>query len=305
VALANAAIIAGNAEVVVCYRAMNERSRQRFGQPRVKPGIPTGLADSWQIDSSWTMPFGMVTAASYVAQTAQRYLHEYNATSEAFGRVAVNQRNYAQTNPNAYFNGRPITLEEHQDSRMIADPLHLLDCCQESDGAVALVIMSLERARDLRQTPIQVLAAAQGIGAEQHAMATVYRENIAQTLETKVVGDQLWKRSGLAPADMDVANLYDHFSCAVVMQLEALGFCRWGEAPGLIQDGGLALDGVIPTNTNGGQLSEAYIHGFNGMAEMVRQLRGTAANQVPGARLGVVTSGSHVPTSGVVLGRAD
>jgi acetyl-CoA acetyltransferase len=305
VALANAAIIAGNAEVVVCYRAMNERSRQRFGQPRVKPGIPTGLADSWQIDSSWTMPFGMVTAASYVAQTAQRYLHEYNVTSEAFGRVAVNQRNYAQTNPNAYFNGRPITLEEHQDSRMIADPLHLLDCCQESDGAVALVIMSLERARDLRQTPIQVLAAAQGIGAEQHAMATVYRENIAQTLETKVVGDQLWKRSGLAPADMDVANLYDHFSCAVVMQLEALGFCRWGEAPGLIQDGGLALDGVIPTNTNGGQLSEAYIHGFNGMAEMVRQLRGTAANQVPGARLGVVTSGSHVPTSGVVLGRAD
>ena len=303
--LATLAIAAGKADVVVCYRAMNERSQSRFGQPASDSpgGFQTSLSPSWSIDLSWVLPYGMSTPAAQIAQSAQRYLYEYNATSETFARVAVNQRNYAQANPNAYFRGRPITIEDHQNSRMIADPLRLLDCCQESDGAVALVITSLDRAKDLKQEPIQILGAAQGIARHTQAnLASPYVEDLAAANETKVVGDQLWAQTGLTAADMDVANLYDHFSCAVVMQLEALGFCGLGEAPGLIADGGLAIDGLIPTNTNGGQLSEAYVHGFNGIAELVRQLRGTAVNQVPNAQLAVATSGSHVPTSGLVLG---
>jgi acetyl-CoA acetyltransferase len=134
-------------------------------------------------------------------------------------------------------------------------------------------------------------------------MAAVYRDNIATAVETQIMGDQLWAQSGLRPADIDVGIIYDHFSPAIFMQLEALGFCELGEAPDLVRDGGTEIGGVIPTNTNGGQLSEAYIHGFNGMAEAVRQLRGTAVNQVPDALHAVVTGASHVGTSGVILRR--
>lgn len=296
------AIATGKAKTVVCYRAMNERSQQRFGQPSAYVG--RGKASGGAIDMSLAAPFGMVTPLSWMAHSAQRDLHQYGATSEDFGRQAVVQRDYATKNPSAFFYGHPMTLDDHQASRMIADPLRLLDCCQESDGAVALVLTGLERAADLRQPPVAVVGSAMGFGPRQHGMATVYREDIATVEETKIVGDQLWAQSGLRPRDMDVAILYDHFGPAVLMQLEALGFCGPGEAPGLVQDGGTEIGGVIPTNTNGGQLSEAYMHGFNGLAEAVRQLRGTAVNQVRGATHAVVTGGSHVPTSGVVLGRA-
>lgn len=302
VALASMAIATGKAKTVICYRAMNERPQQRFGQPSQYADRVASATGA--IGMSWAMPFGMVTPLSWMAHSAQRYLHQFGATSEDFGRQAVVQRDYATRNPNAFFYGRPITLADHQASRMIADPLRLLDCCQESDGALALVLTGLDRAADLRQPPVAVLAAAMGFGPQQHGMATVYREDIATVAETKIVGGQLWNQSGLRPRDMDVAILYDHFGPAVLMQLEALGFCEPGEAPDLIKDGGTEIGGAIPTNTNGGQLSEAYLHGFIGLAEAVRQLRGTAVNQVPGATHAVVTGGSHVPTSGVVLGRA-
>jgi acetyl-CoA acetyltransferase len=308
VELATLAITGGKADVVVCYRAMNERSQSRFGQPTTTSstgGLQRSLSPSGLIDMSWALPYGLSTPASHMALSAQRYLHEYNVTSETFGRIAINQRNYAQTNPHAYFSDRPLTLDDYHASRMIADPLRLLDCCQETDGAVAIVVTSLERARDLKQKPVKVLGSAQGMGPRQNGMASVYHSNIAQATDTAVAAQQLWAETGLSPADIDVANIYDHFSCAVALQLEALGFCGPGEAPDLIADGGLAIDGQIPTNTNGGQLSEAYMHGFNGIAELVRQMRGTAINQVPGAKHGLATSGSHVPTSGLILGADD
>ena len=301
VALAAMAIETGRANVVVCYRAMNERSQQRFGQPMgyADDGVVPALA----VDMSWGSPFGMVTPASQSAHSARRYLHQYGATSEDFGRQAVVQREYARTNPVAFFRDRPLTLADHQASRMIADPLRLFDCCQESDGAVAIVLTSAERAKGLRRPPVGVLGAAMGMAAQTFSMASPYRDDIAGASESSVVAEQLYAQAGLRPSDIDVAILYDHFSPAVLMQLEAYGFCGPGEAPGLIRDGGTRIDGVIPTNTNGGQLSEGYIHGFNGMAEAVRQLRGTAANQVPGATHALATGGSHVPTSGVLLGR--
>jgi acetyl-CoA acetyltransferase len=300
VALASMAVATGKADVVLCYRGMNERSQQRFGQPSGYAGASSALSTA-AIDNSWTMPYGQTTPAANMAQSARRYLHQYGATSEDFGLVAVTQRQYAETNPNAFFYKQPLTLQDHQSSRMIADPLHLFDCCQESDGGVAIVVTSIERARDLRQRPIRIAAAAMGFGQQHHNMAPVYRDNIAEAVETRIVGEELWRQSGLRPDDIDVAMLYDHFSCAVLMQLEALGFCGLGEGKELVRGGALGPGGSIPTNTNGGQLSEAYIHGFNGMAEAVRQLRGTAVNQVPAAQHAVATGGSHVPTSGLVL----
>lgn len=302
VALASMAIEAGRANTVVCYRAMNERSGQRFGQPAQY--VSGAFAKSGAIERSFAAPFGMVTPLAWMAHSAQRYLHVYGASSEAFGRQAVIQRGFAVKNPHAFFYGRPITLEDHQASRMVADPLRLLDCCQETDGAVALVLTTRDRAAHLAQRPVNVLGVAMGFGSQQTAMAPLYRDDITFAEETKIVGAQLWEQSGLGPNDIDVAILYDHFGPAVLMQLEALGFCGLGEAPALIEDGGTQIGGAIPTNTNGGQLSEAYLHGFNGLAEAVRQLRGTAVNQVPAAVHAVVTGGSHVPTSGVVLGVA-
>jgi acetyl-CoA acetyltransferase len=243
---------------------------------------------------------GLGTPAATVAMQARRYMHEYGATSEDFGRVAVADRRHAATNPNAFFHGKPITLEDHQASRMIVDPLHLLDCCQESDGAVALVVVSADRAKDLPQRPALVTAAAQGSGRDQFVMTSYYRDDIGIP-EMGVVGRELWRQSGLEPEDIRTAVLYDHFTPYVLMQLEELGFCKPGEAKDFIADGAIEIGGRLPLNTHGGQLGEAYIHGMNGIAEAVRQLRGTSVNPVDDVEHVLVTAGTGVPTSGLIL----
>lgn len=285
----------------MAYRAFNERSGTRFGQVS---SAAAGQADSSGVDNSFHYPMGLSTPAATVAMVAQRYLHEYGATSEDFGRVAVVDREHAATNPAAWFYGKPITLAEHQASRWIAEPLHLLDCCQETDGAVALVVTSLERARDLPNPPAVVTAAAQGSGRDQYIMTSYYRDELATLPEMSIVGRQLWAQSGLRPGDVDVAVLYDHFTPYVLMQLEELGFCGRGEAPGFILGDTLSLDGVLPLNPHGGQLGEAYVHGMNGIAEAVRQVRGTSVNQVRDVSHVLVTAGTGVPTSGLILAGA-
>jgi acetyl-CoA acetyltransferase len=292
------AVATGVAEVVVCYRAFNERSGQRFGQ------VMTNLAvapTSSGVDAGWSYPMGLSTPAGWVAMVAQRYLHSYGATSEDFGRVAVTMRKHASTNPNAFFYDRPLTLEEHQASRWIVEPLHLFDCCQESDGGVAIVVTSAERAADLAQPAVVISGAAQGSGADQYVMTSYYRDGLDGLPEMGVVGRQLWQQAGLSPADIDTAILYDHFTPFVLIQLEELGFCARGEAAAFIAGGGLELDGALPTNPHGGQLGEAYIHGMNGIAEGVRQVRGSAVNQVADVANVLVTAGTGVPTSGLVL----
>src|SRR4051812_29171444 len=149
-------------------------------------------------------------------------MHEYGATSEDFGRVAVAMRRHAATNPLAWFYDRPITLEEHQASRWIAEPLHLLDCCQESDGGVAIVVTTTERARDLPHPPVRISAAAQGSGRDQFVMTSYYRDELPCLPEMNVVAQQLWRQSGRTPDDVDVAVLYDHFTPFVLIQLEEL-----------------------------------------------------------------------------------
>jgi acetyl-CoA acetyltransferase len=301
VAHAAAAIHAGLADVVVCWRAFNERSGERYGLGQANRPMDTN-AD--RAAYSWMTPFGLSTPAQWVAMFAQRYLHEFGATSEDFGRVAVLDRKHAATNPHAWFHGRPITLEEHQASRWIAEPLHLLDCCQETDGGQALVVVSAERAKDLPHPPAVVVGAAQGSGEDQHMMTSYYRPSISGIPEMGLVGDRLWQQSGLRAQDMDAAILYDHFTPFVLSQLEELGFCGRGEAKDFIGDGHLELDGSLPTNTHGGQLGEAYLHGMNGIAEGVRLVRGTSVNQPGTVDHVAVTAGTGVPTSGLVLGAA-
>ena len=293
------AVATGVADVVVCYRGFNERSGQRYGQ--VQSWAATQV-NSNGLDNAWSYPYGLSTPAATVAMQARRYMHEYGATSRDFGLVAVADRKHAATNPNAFFYGKPITIEDHQSSRLIADPLRLLDCCQESDGAVALVVVSAERAKDLPQTPAYIAAAAQGSAADQFVMTSYYRDDIGVP-EMGVVGRELWRQSGLKPDDMAMAVLYDHFTPYVLMQLEELGFCGRGEAPGFIADGAIEIGGKLPINTHGGQLGEAYIHGMNGIAEGVRQVRGASINQVINAEHVLVTAGTGVPTSGLVLSR--
>jgi acetyl-CoA acetyltransferase len=295
------AVATGVARTVVCYRAFNERSGQRFGQ--VQTGL-AGAPTSSGVDAGWSYPMGLSTPAGWVAMVAQRYMHAYGATSEDFGRVAVADRKHAATNPAAFFYGKPITLAEHQASRWIVEPLHLLDCCQESDGGVAIVVTSAERARDLPHPPVLITAAAQGSGRDQYVMTSYYRDDLTGLPEMGLVGEQLWRQAALAPEDVDVAVLYDHFTPFVLIQLEELGFCPRGEARQFIADGALELGGTLPLNPHGGQLGEAYIHGMNGIAEAARQVRGTAVNQVDGAKNVLVTAGTGVPTSGLVLSRA-
>ncbi len=287
------AVATGVADVVVAYRAFNERSGHRFGRP----------AASAAVDMSWHLPLGLVTPAGWVAMFAQRYLHAYGATSADFGAVAVADRRHAATNPRAWFHERPITLDDHQSSRPIVEPLRLLDCCQESDGGVAIVVTSVERARDLPNPPAVILAAAQGAGADQHVMTSYYRDDLTGLPEMGVVARQLWATAGIGPGDVQAAMLYDHFTPFVLVQLEELGFCPRGEARHFVADGGIELDGHLPVNTHGGQLGEAYIHGMNGIAEGVRQVRGTSVNQVSDVDHVLVTAGTGVPTSGLVLGR--
>jgi acetyl-CoA acetyltransferase len=292
------AVATGVAEVVVVYRAFNERSGLRFGN------IGGNLA-TMPLFLSFYAPFGLLTPGSWVAIQARRYMHEHGVTNEDFGRIAVVDRHHAATNPDAWFYERPITLEDHQASRWVVEPvLRLLDCCQESDGGVALVITSTERARDLRQPPAVITAAAQGASADGEMMTSYYRDDIGRLPEMGVVGRRLWEQSGLRPEDMATAFLYDHFTPFVLMQLEELGFCAPGEAKDFATIERLTVGGSFPINTSGGLLGEAYIHGMNGITEVVRQIRGTACNQVPDVEHALVTAGTGVPTSGLVLSRS-
>ena len=293
------AVATGVAEVVVCYRAFNERSGFRFGGPsgRTSAGLPLWLAPY--------VPFGLNTPAAWVALHAQRYMSTYGVTNKDFGTISVVDRAHAARNPNAWFYERPITLEEHQNSRWVVEPvLRLLDCCQESDGGVALVVTTAERARDLAQPPAVITAAAQGAAYDGEAMTSYYRDEITGLPEMGVVAEKLWRDSGLKPADIQTAFLYDHFTPFVFVQLEELGFCGRGEAKEFATVENLSLGGTLPLNTNGGLLGEAYIHGMNGITEGVRQVRGTSCNQVDDIEHVLVTSGTGVPTSALILAPA-
>jgi len=231
-------------------------------------------------------------------------MYETGATSEDLGRISVAAREFAATNPAAFFYEQPITLDDHQNSRWIVEPLRLLDCCQESDGACAVVMVSAERAKSLNKPAVLVEAAAQGATDDQQMMTSYYRKDLTRLSEMDLVANRLYEMSGLTPAHFQTAVLYDHFTPFVLPQLEAFGFCERGEAKDFVRDGQHAKGGKLPINTHGGQLGEAYIHGMNGILEGVRQVRGESVNQIDNVEHVLVTGGTGVPTSGLILGAA-
>ncbi|MCH2173177.1 lipid-transfer protein [Myxococcota bacterium] len=298
VAHAMAAVESGLANVVVGFRAMNERSEQRFGQSQMNntggaKGAGTGFIE-------WSLPLGSATPAVWTAIQAQRYLDRYGLTNADFAPVSVHLRQMAATNPNAWFYQQPITVEDHQNSRWIAEPVfRLLDCCQESDGAVAFVVTREERARDLKQPPVAIRHATQAVPFESETVTNYYVEDVTR-FETGVsTAKTLYEHTGVGPADFQVAMLYDHFTIAIFWHLEANGFCKPGEAADFVRSGEIGLSGSIPVSPNGGHLGEAYIHGMNLIAEGVRQVRGTATNQVDDVEHALVAAGM----SAAVLGR--
>lgn len=295
---AAAAVVTGLADYVVCYRTMNERSGRRYGHT---PGV--GFVKTTPSDHfGYIMPFGLTSAPIWVAMFATRYLYEYGVRPEQLGWVSVVCREHACRNPKAMFYGRPITLEDYLNSRMIVDPLRLYDCCVDTDGAVALIVTTAERARDLRQRPAYILGATQGTATEGETMTSYYRPRITILPESWYTAQELWRVTGVEPKDVDVAQFYDAFTCLVPMQLEEYGFCAPGEGAAFCEGGDrIRLGGELPVNTSGGHLSEAYIHGMNLIAEAVRQIRGTSTAQVPDAELSLVTGGLGVPTSAILL----
>ena len=279
------AVHAGICRHVVVYRSLCQGQYERFGQFRPRP-----------IGGSYMAPFGLMTPAQMVALTFRRHMHLYGTPAEALGHVAVTFREHAQRNPAAIFHGKPLDLETHANARRIADPFRLYDCCLETDGAGALIVTSRERARDLKQSPVRILAAAQASGP-RWGLGPTGSHNMPvddyHTTNSRALGKVLFGMAGISPADLDCAQIYDAFSGLLVMALEDFGICAPGEAAGFIMEGNLggAGKGKLPANTAGGLLSEAYLQGLNLVLEGVRQVRGTSTAQVDGAETCLVTSG--------------
>ena len=287
------AVAAGAADVVVCLRS---RNRGSGGRPWAKTG--NWVEGDWQFSS----PYGLVRPVDQVGLLARRLMVEAGVTREHFGAAAIAVRKHAQPNPMALMR-KPLTMEDYLAARMIADPMCLFDCCLESDGSLACVITSAERARDLRQPPAYIHAAAQGMGPNASIMTNYYKRDFLSTANTYVARD-LWRRSDIQAADVRCAQLYDAFTPLILVSLEEFGFVKPGEAGAFALDGQLEWPhGRLPINTSGGSLSEAYVHGLNLISEAVRQIRGTAINQVQDCESVLVTSGAAVPNGAVLLRR--
>jgi len=293
--LATAAIMNGDATYVVTVMAL-QQLKQRLG-------VVFGAAAP-SPENSFLQPSGLVGPGHLMSVLARRHMHLYGTRREAFAEVVISQRRNALNRPTAVRRA-PLTLEEYFQSPMLADPLCRLDFCLETDGAVAIITTSSDRARDLRQKPVFIHGCAHG-GARSWGRAFAWMGMPDPDFGSsghKPVADRLWDMSGLSPKDIDVALIYDHFSAMVVMQLEDYGFCKKGEGGPFVESGALRFDGgSIPVNTHGGQLSEAYIIGMTHVREAVEQMRGVAVNQVPDAEFALVTGGpASLPVSGMIL----
>jgi len=237
-----------------------------------------------------------------MAMWCRRHMINYGTTSEQMAEVALTCRENAVLNDRAQMR-TPMTLDDHQNSRMIVDPLRLYDICLESDGACAVLVTSAEAAKDLKHNPVYVMGAAYGGGDQQgEDLFDAIRWPEHSCNYSKFIADDLWTSAGVGPADVDVAEIYDCFTYSVLMQLEGFGFCKEGEAGEYIQGGRIRRDGALPINTHGGLLSEAYIHGLNHVIEAVDQLRGNAGvRQIKNAEIALTTAGAMTCGSALVL----
>ena len=285
------AVAQGYAENVLVFRALNGRSGIRVGSG----SFPGGAAQ-------YRYPIGYNAYLMYIAMWARRYMHETGTAPEALAAVAIAQRAYAEMNERA-IQRKPLDLDSYLASPMIADPFRVADCTSEVDGACAVLVTSLDRARDLRQPPAVIASAAYragprpGLDIGDQLLYDDYTRNF-----TSLLRDELFGRAGITASDVDFAEIYDCFTSVVLMGLEGLGFCGRGEAGDFVRSGATRLDGSLPVNTHGGLLAEGYLHGMNTVAEAVLQIQGRGGDrQVARHDVGVVTSGALVDGSALVL----
>jgi len=292
VAHAAAAVSAGLANVVVVYRALSQSRGGRFG--RADRGAGESAADivvPEQDNLSFAWPYGLMSPGQLFALWARRYATVHGLTDEdltrTLGTIAITQRQYANSNPAAMMRDRKLDWETYQNARMISEPLRLFDLCLENDGACAFVVTSAERARALRDDPVYVLSATQTLSPYREPMG-IYTGGEMLELFPPAAADRLFSQAGVSRKDIDVAELYDATSYMTLRSLESYGFAADGAGWRYVLEHGTGPDSPLPVNTHGGHLSEAYLHGMNGILEAVRQLRGTACNQVAGAEIALV-----------------
>jgi acetyl-CoA acetyltransferase len=294
---AAAAIAAGYADCVVVFRALAQGQFQRFG------AAPPAAAASGE--AALTFPYGLISPAQRFAMRVMRFLHDHGIDAGAQRAIALASYHHAQNNPRAVMHGRPLTPEAYDASRWIVEPFRLFDCCMENDGAAALVLVSAERARDMRQRPAYLLGVAQG--SEYRNAARGHNAPTYASSSFTTVAPHLYAMAGVTPKDVSVVQSYENFTGGVLMSLVEHDFFTAEEANEFLTiDNLIAPKGRLPLNTSGGNLAECYMHGLELQIEAVRQLRGQSTNQVPGARVGMVISGPMVtPVSSMLVGTGD
>ena len=289
------AVAEGQCDVAVAWRARKRAARSS----RVWMQTTPRLSDHYQ----WARPFGVIRPVDEIGLLMRRYMHEYGATRDHLANVAIAFRKHANRNPHAQMYEKTLTREQYMNARWISEPLCLYDNCLETDGALAVVITSAERARDLPHPPVYIHSYAQGLPQQHQTMINYFCDD-PLTGPAWACARRLWANSDIRPHDIDCAQIYDAFSPLVPLSLEGYGFCKRGEGAGYTDDGALEWPhGRLPSNTAGGGMSEAYVHGFNLVLEGVRQMRGTSTSQVEDASNCLVTSGEGVPTSALLLRR--
>lgn len=302
---AMAAIMGGLANTVLVFRALNGRSEDRFGQGQhMTKGAP--VIGGRSTYDEFFMPFGLMTAGQTFALMTQRHMTQYGTTSEHLGHIALACREYANRNPRAQMRDRALTMEDYMAGRMISSPLRLYDFCLETDGAAAVVVTTAERAKDLKAKPVLIRGQAGGCPTDMRGgmmFPVVMREDPTE-LGGKRAGETLYRKTGIGPDEIDVAQIYDCFTISILLQLEAYGFCKKGEGGPFSASGALRPGGSLPINTGGGHLSEGYIHGMGHVIEAARQMRGESSSQVEGAETCLVTGGPLPTGSALMLRRA-
>jgi acetyl-CoA acetyltransferase len=290
---AAAALYAGYCRYAVVYRSLAQGQFGRFGQARGAERISGRGAH--------LAPYGLLTPAQLIALRTRRFMHEHGVNDEALCAVALASYSHAQRNPRAVMYGRPLTREQYYAARFIVEPFRLYDCCLESDGAAAAVLTTVERARDLPHRPALLLAAAQGTSPRYDLFA--HADDDYGSANFATVAPRLFQQAGVSPRDIDVAQIYENFTGAVVMSLVEHGFCAPEEVMGFCTAQNLTWpDGGLPINTSGGNLAECYVHGLELVLEAVRQVRGTSTCQVPDAELALVAGGpASSPVSSLIL----
>jgi acetyl-CoA acetyltransferase len=298
VGLASLAIHSGAANYVVTVLALQQSPQNRLGQGYKKsPGEHP--------EAAFIQTSGLNAPGPMMSVLARRHMFKYGTRREALAEIAMTERANARTMPGSLMTA-PMTLEDYFNSPIIADPLCRNDFCLETDGAVAVITASQERAKDLKQTPVNIASAEMG-GLRDWGRAFGWNnmpDELFASSGHRSIAKKLFAKGGLVPADVDVALLYDHFSHMVLFQLEDYGFCEIGEGGPFVESGAIRIGGKIPVNPMGGQLSHAYMAGMTQITEGVRQLRGTAANQIPKAEVALVTGGpASLPVSALLLSR--